>query len=101
MRMNISKSKSKHFQINLSKSQSFTFMFQTGEQIGDVDLITRFKMEDLANVTQIMRMAHAVPHQAGVVTVKHTATVLDALTSEVMIYWQQMCLPVTTNKKNY
>ena len=62
MRMNISKSKSKHFQINLSKSQSFTFMFQTGEQIGDVDLITHFKMEDLANVTQIMRMAHAVPH---------------------------------------
>ena len=79
-------------------------MFQTGGQMGDVDLITHFKMEDLANVTQqilALLLAHAVPHQAGAETVMHTATVLDALTSEVMIYWQQTCLPVTTNKKNY
>ena len=32
----------------------FTFMFQTGEQMGDVDLKIRFKMEDLANVTQML-----------------------------------------------
>ena len=29
-------------------------MFQTGEQMGDVDLKIRFKMEDLANVTQML-----------------------------------------------
>ena len=56
-------------------------MFQTGEQMGDVDLKIRFKMEDLANVTQMlmqMRKALAVPQEAGVVTGMHTANVLDA-----------------------
>ena len=52
-------------------------MFQTGEQMGDVDLNIRFKMEDLANVNQ-MRKVHAVPHMAGAGTVMHTANVLDA-----------------------
>ena len=58
-------------------------MFQTGEQMGDVDLNICFEMEDLANVTQMlmqMRKALAATHGvlAGVVTVMHTANVLDA-----------------------
>ena len=61
-------------------------MFQTGEQMGDVDLNIRFKMEDLANVTQMpmqMRKAHAVLLRDGVETAMHTANVLNAPTSEV------------------
>ena len=58
-------------------------MFQTGEQMGNVDLKIRFQMEDLANVTQMlmqMRKALAATHGvlAGVVTVMHTANVLHA-----------------------
>ena len=44
---------------------------------------TRFKMEDLASVTQMpmqMRKALAAPQEAGVETVMHTANVLVALT---------------------
>ena len=47
--------------------------------MGDVDLITHFKMEDLANVTQTV-FIHAVPQEAGVGTVMLTANVLDAQT---------------------
>ena len=54
----------------------------------DVVSNTRFKMEDLASVTQMpmqIRKAHAVPIQAGVETAMHTANVLNALTSEVSL----------------
>ena len=59
-------------------------MFQTGEEMGSVDLKIRLKMDDLANVTQMlmqMRKALAVPQKAGAVTPKITANVLDAQTS--------------------
>ena len=49
---------------------------------------TRFKMEDLANVTQMpmqTRKAHAVPLLAGVATAMHTVNVLDALTTECLV----------------
>ena len=49
--------------------------------MGNVDLKIRFKMEDLANVTQTV-FIHAVPQEAGAGTVMHTANVLDAQTSE-------------------
>ena len=64
-------------------AELFTIMFQTGEEMGSVDLKIRLKMDDLANVTQMlmqMRKALAVPQQAGAVTVMHTANVLDVLT---------------------
>ena len=51
--------------------------------MGDVDLKIRFKMEDPANVTQMLMQnikALAVLQQAGVGTVMTTANVLDALT---------------------
>ena len=44
---------------------------------------TRFKMEDLASVTQMptqMGKAHAAPRQGGVETVMDTANVWDAPT---------------------
>ena len=47
-------------------------MFQTGEQMGGVDLIFNLKMEDQVNVIRMlmkMRKAHAVPHEATAVTV--------------------------------
>ena len=47
--------------------------------MGNVDLKIRFKMEDLANVTQTV-FIHAVPQEAGAGTVMHTANVLDAPT---------------------
>ena len=47
--------------------------------MGNVDLKIRFKMEDLANVTQTV-FIHAVPQEAGAGTVMHTANVLDAQT---------------------
>ena len=58
-------------------------MFQTGEQMGDVDLNIHFKMEDLANVTQrlmLMRRDLVVPQKAGAGTVTNTANVLNAPT---------------------
>ena len=45
-----------------------------------MDRITHFKMEDLPNVIQVV-FTHAVPHQAGAVTLMHTAIVLNAMTS--------------------
>ena len=62
-------------------------MLQTGDQTGDVGLITLFKMGDQANATQLlmqMRRALAVPQVAGAEIVMLTANVLDALTSGVM-----------------
>ena len=52
--------------------------------MGGVELKIHSKMEDLANATQMpmqMRKVHAVPQEAGVVTVMTTAHVLDAPTS--------------------
>ena len=49
-----------------------------------VDLKIHFKMEDLANVIRVLMhtlKVHAVPLKAGVVTLMHTAPVLDVLTS--------------------
>ena len=48
--------------------------------IWGVDRIIHFKMEDLPNVIQML-FTHAVPQEAGVVTLMHTVNVLDAMTS--------------------
>ena len=48
--------------------------------MGGADKIINLKMEDLANVIQIL-VTHAVPQQAGAVTLMHTAIVLNAMTS--------------------
>ena len=71
--------------------------------MGDVDLKIHFKMEDLANVTQMlmqMRKALAVPQEAGVVTGMHTANVLDA---QILGKLLQVILSIwwTIYKKNY
>ena len=71
--------------------------------MGDVDLKIRFKMEDLANVTQMlmqMRKALAVPQEAGVVTGMHTANVLDA---QILGKLLQVILSIwwTIYKKNH
>ena len=67
--------------------------------IWGVDRIIHFKMEDLPNVIQPalgkqgleqMLFTHAVPQEAGAVTLMHTVNVLDAMTSgqilQVMFY---------------
>ena len=71
-----------------SKSQLFTFIFQSGEMMGGVDLTFHLKMEDPANATQMLmqvRKAHAVPMQAGAGTVFFTATVLNAQTLDLIL----------------
>ena len=70
-------------------------MFQTGGQMGNADLKIRFKMEDLANVTQMLMQkgkAHAVLHLAGVGTAMHTANVRDVLTLMVSMFMRHKIL---------
>ena len=59
--------------------------------IWGVDRIIHFKMEDLPNVIQML-ITHAVPREAGAVTLMHTVNVLDAMTSgQRRLLLQVMC----------
>ena len=65
-----------------------TLFFQTGEQMGDVDLETHFKMGDQASATRRpmqMGKAHAVPQAANAETVMRTANAMHALTLEKLL----------------
>ena len=69
---------------SIPKSCWLFYKFQTGEPTENAGLITRFKMGDQANATQLQmrtRRALAVPPWAGAETVMITAIVMDAKTS--------------------
>merc|ERR1712241_1141061 len=58
-------------------------MFQSGEQMGNVEQIISFSMEDQPNVSQILKAHHAVRHLDGVGAPTITANVRVVMASTI------------------